>query len=71
MRDGFHEIASGWMLVDDFHELTDRIERLAAWTKLNGPLEPDEYATVALMIESQVARGIRRGDFEPFFHDDV
>jgi hypothetical protein len=66
MRDGFREIVSGWALVDDFDELTDRIERSAAWAKANGPLEPDEEATARMMIESQIARGIRRGDFEPF-----
>jgi hypothetical protein len=57
MRDGFREITSGWMLIDDFDDLTDRIERAAEWTKQNGPLEPDEAATVKLMIEAQIARG--------------
>lgn len=66
MRDGFRDIVSGWTLVDDFGELTDRIERAAEWAKANGPLEPDEEATATLMIESQIARGIRRGDFEPY-----
>lgn len=65
-RDGFKAIADGWMLVDDFDELTDRIERLGEWTKVNGPLLPDEESTVRLMIESQIAKGIARGDFEPF-----
>lgn len=63
IRDGFREIVSGWMLVDDFDDLTDRIERSAEWAKENGPLLPDEAATVKFMIESQVARGISRGDF--------
>ena len=66
MRDGFREIVSGWMLIDDFDDLTDRIERSAEWAKANGPLEEDEQATVTMMVESQIARGIRRGDFEPF-----
>jgi hypothetical protein len=26
MRDGFREIASGWLLIDDWDYLTDRIE---------------------------------------------
>jgi hypothetical protein len=66
IRDGFREIVTGWMLVDDFDALTDRIERAAEWTKENGPLRPDEAATVRMMIETQVAKGIRRGDFEPY-----
>jgi hypothetical protein len=66
MRDGFREIVSGWMLVDDVEELGERIERAAAWSNDNGPLEADEQATVKLMIQSQIARGIVRGDFEPF-----
>jgi hypothetical protein len=42
------------------------IERAAKWTGDNGPLRPDEAATVKLMIETQIAKGIRRGDFEPY-----
>lgn len=57
MRAGFCEIVNGWMLIDDFDDLTDRIERIAAWTKTNGPLLPDEQATIAFMIECQIARG--------------
>lgn len=56
MRDGFHLISAGWMLVDDLDDLTDRIERLAEWTKANAPLETDEELTVKLMFESQIAR---------------
>jgi hypothetical protein len=56
LRDGFREIVTGWMLVDDFDDLTDRIERAAEWTKENGPLAPDEEATVKMMIETQVAK---------------
>jgi hypothetical protein len=66
LRDGFREIVAGWMLVDDFDDLTDRIERSAEWAKANGPLLPDEVATVKMMIETQVAKAIRRGDFEPY-----
>jgi hypothetical protein len=66
LREGFREIVTGCMTIDDFDDLTDRIERSAEWAKANGPLRPDEAATVKLMIESQVARGIRRGDFEPY-----
>ncbi len=71
MRDGFREIVSGWMIIDDFDDLTDRIERAAEWTTANGPLQPDEEATVKLMIEAQIARGIRRGDFEPYIPSDT
>jgi hypothetical protein len=70
MRDGFREIVSGWMIIDDFDDLTGRIQRAAEWTEANGALDPDEYATVEAMIESQIARGIRRGDFEPFIPRD-
>lgn len=58
MRDGFRDIVSGWMLIDDFDDLTDRIERSAEWTKVNGPLEPDEQATAEFMIKAQIARGM-------------
>jgi hypothetical protein len=71
MRDGFREIVSGWTLIDDFDDLTDRIERAAEWTKANSPLQTDEEATVKLMIEAQIARGIRRGDFEPYIPSDT
>lgn len=64
MRDGFRDIVSGWMLVDDFDDLTDRIERSAVWAKDNAPLLPDETATVQFMIKSQIARGLERGDFD-------
>lgn len=68
MRDGFREIVGGWMIIDDFDDLTERIERAVEWTAINGPLQPDEEATVRMMIESQIARGI--GDFEPYIRGD-
>jgi hypothetical protein len=71
MRPEFLAIVDGWSLVDDFDDLTDRIERSADWAKANGPLLEDEQATVRLMIETQVAMGIRRGDFEPFIPRDT
>lgn len=55
-RDGFGEIASGWMLISGIEDLTKRIEMLAEWTKENGPLLPAEEATVKLMIECQISR---------------
>lgn len=64
MRDGFRDIVSGWMLVDDFGHLTDLIERSADWAKANGPLEADEDATVKMMIEAQVVLAIEQGDFD-------
>lgn len=70
MREGFREIVSGWTLIDDFDDLSDRIERSAKWADANGPLEPDELATVELLIQTQVCRGIARGDFEPFIPAD-
>ena len=66
MRDGFREIVSGWTLISGMADITERIERAAEWTKVHGPLQPDEEATIKLMIESQIARGIDQGDFEPF-----
>lgn len=68
LRDGFREISDGWMLISGVDDLTDRIERLAEWTKANGPLQPDEEVTVAFMIDCQIARmlhpthGITRED---------
>ena len=66
MRPGFGEIVSGWTLIDGMEDITDRIERAAEWTKANGPLNADEEATIKLMIQTQIARGIERGDFEPY-----
>lgn len=71
MREGFLEIVDGWSLVDDMDDLTDRIERSAKWVEANGPLQEDERATVRLMIETRIAMGIRRGDFEPFIPADT
>jgi hypothetical protein len=71
LRAGFREISEGWMLIDDFDDLTDRIERLAEWAKAAAPLLPDETATIQMMIESQIARGIRRGDFEPYISGET
>lgn len=70
MRDGFRDIVGGWMVIDDFDDLTDRIDRSAEWAAANGPLEADERYTVKMMIEAQVVRGIGRGDFEPFIRAD-
>ena len=64
MRDEFREIVSGWVLTDDVEGLGEFIERSAEWAKVNGPLLEDEEITVRMMIRCQVARGIRRGDFE-------
>lgn len=58
MREGFRAIVSGWMLIDDFDHLTDRIERAATWTEVNGPLGPDEAKTIELMIHAQIVRGM-------------
>lgn len=73
MRDEFREIISGWTLVEDVEAIGERIEDAARWERSNGPLQPDERATVQLMIKTQVAWGIRRGDFEPYIprHVDV
>lgn len=62
MRAEFREIISGWMLIDGLSDLTDRIELAAEWTKKNRPLQPDEEATIKLMIEAQIARSDPRGE---------
>lgn len=68
MREEFREIVSGWTLYSGLENLTDRIERAGKWTKVNGPLLPDEQATIELMIRAQIARGmpdlIRRAGLE-------
>ena len=61
MRDGFREIVAGWTLHLGIGDLTERIERAAEWTKVNGPLQADEEATIKLMIECQIARGMDGG----------
>ena len=58
MRDGFRDIVTGWTLIDGLGDLTERIEEAALWTEKNGPLEPDEEATITLMIEAQIVRGL-------------
>jgi hypothetical protein len=63
MRDDFADIVSGWTLIDGMDDLTDRIERAARWTLENGPLLPRERATIDLMIQSQIARGM---DIDPW-----
>ncbi len=70
MRQGFRDISSGWMLYSGTEDLDERIERLAEWTKENGPLEPDEHATVRFMIESQIARKMFPRDDPAFDSND-
>lgn len=65
MREGFKEIAGGWTLISGMDDITDRIERLAEWTKANGPLLPDEERTVELMIQTQIARGMENSGDGP------
>ena len=70
MRDEFHAIVSGWTLISGLDDITDRIERAGEWTKANGPLEPDEEATIKLMIQCQIARGFG-GEFEAREDEDA
>ena len=58
MRDGFRAITGGWTLISGIDDLTERIERVADWMKVNGALEPDEQATIEMMINAQIARGM-------------
>ncbi len=70
MRQEFQDIVSGWTLYSGTADLTERIEAAAEWTKANGPLQPDEEATIKLMIEAQIARGGwsgEEGEYEPVF----
>jgi hypothetical protein len=74
VREGFREAISGWMLVDDVDAIGERIEASARWVKDNGgetAMEPDERATVRLMIQVQVTKAIRAGEFEPFIPSDL
>ena len=63
----FRELVAGWMLVDDFDELTDRIDAVSALMKREGikleDLDDLQRPTVRMMIESLVARGVKNGDF--------
>lgn len=60
IRDGFREITSGWMLVDDQHDLAERIDRLIEWAcDGHAPLEADEVATIRFMMQSLIARELR------------
>jgi hypothetical protein len=40
LREGFREIVTGCVTIDDFDDLTDRIERSAEWAKANGRFGP-------------------------------
>jgi hypothetical protein len=71
MRDAFRELVSGWTLVHDVEVLGERIEEAGRWAATNAPLHDDEEATVKLMIRTQVAWGIMRGDFEPYIPRDT
>jgi len=57
----FKEIVDGWLLIDSFDDVTERLERIAEHVKQYGPLTPDEEVTVKLMIEVQMARAEREG----------
>jgi hypothetical protein len=61
MRDEFKEVISGWMLVNTYAAVTERIEEVAEWTKAHGPLWPDEEKTVQFMIEVQIALAEEEG----------
>lgn len=66
VRDEFRAIVSGWTLTSGVEDLGEYIEEAARFTEAHGPLMPSEERTVRMMIECQVARGIKRGDFAPF-----
>jgi hypothetical protein len=58
MRAEFAELVRGWTLISGLDAITERIEQAAEWSKINGPLYPDEAKTVELMIQCQIARGM-------------
>jgi len=66
----FEEIVSGWMLIDGMEDITMRIESVGfMMRKFNitlSDLDEQERKTLEMMIESQIARGIARGDFAPY-----
>jgi len=64
LREEFREIVSGWTLISGTDDLDDRIERAADWAKINGPLRPDEEATIKLMIAAQITRHLFPEDAE-------
>jgi len=71
MRAEFQAIVSGWTLTSDVEDLGEYLEATARFiATADGPLEADEERTIAMMVECQIARGIRRGDFEPFLISD-
>lgn len=56
MRTDFLAIISGWALYSGTDDLDERLEEVATWMIANGPLGPDEEATVKFMIDCQIAR---------------
>jgi len=60
MRAEFREIVHGWMLTNELEALSARIERASAWARLHDPLMPDEEATLKMMRDAQLVRGIVR-----------
>jgi hypothetical protein len=72
MRDGFKEVISGWLLVDDFGAVTAHIEAAAKFVDANGGAEAmteSEKKTVELMISRQAVLAEREGmgPFDPPF----
>lgn len=74
MREGFREAIAGWALIDDLNAIGDFIEASARFVEQNGgelAMEPDERAAVQMMIQTQVAKAIRAGHFEPYIPADL
>lgn len=64
-RDEFLAVISGWTLTNDVEDLGEFIESAAVFITENpGPLLYSEHLTLSLMIETQIQRGIARGDFD-------
>lgn len=66
------EVVSGWLLINDFADVTERIEKLADMMKADDVKLEDltdlQRGTVKLMVERQIFLGIEQGDFDDCFN---
>ena len=62
MRDDFRRIVTGWTLIYNMDDLTERIERAAQWTRQNRPLETDESESPSSqMVDLHLTGTVRNG----------
>ncbi len=55
-RHEFREIIAGWTLVGGVDDLAERIDRVAAWSTINGPLLADENRVLERLTTALAAR---------------